>query len=247
MTVALSQAVRDLVESRALAHVVTIDPDGAPHVSLAWIGLEADEIVFATLPDQRKLRNLRRDPRITISIEGARTNEWGLREYVVLTGTAVVTERRCTRTAATPRAHVHRPWREVSGHAQPAAWLCHARPRPARFRYRPLDLGSRRLCTMYSAYIVRRTQIYLDEAQATAVANRARRRGVTASHVIREAIDDYLAEPEDASERELARFRAALDRSFATASLLPESAAYVAELRAADRERAADIETRRRR
>jgi len=99
---------------------------------------------------------------------------------------------------------------------------------------------------MYSTYIVRRTQIYLDEAQATALASRARRRGVTASHVIREAIDDYLAEPEDASERELARFRAALDRSFATAPRLPESAAYVAELRAADTERSVDIETRRR-
>jgi len=88
----LSEAARDLIESDALAHVVTINPDGSPQVSLAWVGLEGDEIVFGTLPDQRKLKNLRRDPRITISIEGTRTNEWGLREYLVLTGTAVVTE-----------------------------------------------------------------------------------------------------------------------------------------------------------
>jgi len=47
---------------------------------------------------------------------------------------------------------------------------------------------------MYSTYIVRRTQIYLDEAQATALASRARRRGVTASHVIREAIDEDVSE-----------------------------------------------------
>lgn len=92
MSAELSQAVRDLIESDALAHVVTLDPDGGPHVSLAWIGLEGDEVVFATLPDQRKLRNLRRDPRIAISIETASTNAWGLREYLVLTGTAVVTE-----------------------------------------------------------------------------------------------------------------------------------------------------------
>lgn len=92
MTVELSQAVRDLIASGPLAHVVTLDPDGRPHVSLAWIGLEGDEIVFATLPDQRKLRNLRRDPRIAISIETTNTNAWGLREYVVLSGTAVVTE-----------------------------------------------------------------------------------------------------------------------------------------------------------
>ena len=88
----LSPAVRGLVESDALAHVVTIDADGAPHLSMAWIGLEGDEIVFGTLDDQRKLRNLRRDPRISISIEGTRTNQWGLREYAILTGTARVTE-----------------------------------------------------------------------------------------------------------------------------------------------------------
>lgn len=88
----LSAAARSLVESDALAHVVTIDSDGGPHLSMAWIGLEGDEIVFGTLDDQRKLRNLRRDPRISISIEGTRTNEWGLREYLILAGTARVTD-----------------------------------------------------------------------------------------------------------------------------------------------------------
>lgn len=92
MPAEFSTALRDLIESDALAHVVTLNPDGSPHVSLAWIGLEGDEVVFGTIPDQRKLRNIRRDPRITISIEGTRINEWGLREYVVLKGTAVVTE-----------------------------------------------------------------------------------------------------------------------------------------------------------
>lgn len=92
MPAELSPAARELIESDALAHVVTLDPDGRPHLSLAWVGLEGDEVVFGTLNDQRKLRNLRRDPRITISIEGERTNEWGLREYLVLSGTAVVTD-----------------------------------------------------------------------------------------------------------------------------------------------------------
>lgn len=90
--VRLPAAATTLIESGPIAHVVTIDPDGAPHVSMAWIGLEDGEIVFGTLDDQRKLRNLRRDPRIAISIEGTRTNEWGLREYLVLSGTARVAE-----------------------------------------------------------------------------------------------------------------------------------------------------------
>jgi PPOX class probable F420-dependent enzyme len=87
----LPPAARRLVESDALAHVVTLNPDGSPHLSMAWIGLEDNAIVLGTLDDQPKLRNLRRDPRISISIEGERTNEWGLREYLVLSGTAEVT------------------------------------------------------------------------------------------------------------------------------------------------------------
>lgn len=88
----LPEAARRLVESDALAHVTTIDPDGRPHTTLAWVGLDGDELVFATLPDQRKLRNIRRDPRVTISLQTDTTNDFGLREYLVLYGTARVTE-----------------------------------------------------------------------------------------------------------------------------------------------------------
>jgi PPOX class probable F420-dependent enzyme len=81
-----------LIESDAVATVVTLNPDGSPHISAAWIGLENDEIVFGTLPDQRKLQNLRRDARIAITLQGERVNDWGLREYLVIDGTARVTE-----------------------------------------------------------------------------------------------------------------------------------------------------------
>jgi PPOX class probable F420-dependent enzyme len=88
----LPQAARALIESDTVAHVVTLDKDGGPQVTAAWVGLDGDEIVFATLPDQRKLRNLRRDPRIALSIPTTTTNEWGLLEYLVVYGTARVTE-----------------------------------------------------------------------------------------------------------------------------------------------------------
>ena len=72
--------------------MVTLRADGSPHVSAAWIGLDGDEIVLATLDDQHKLRNLRRDPRIAITLQSERVNRWGLREYLVIEGTARVTE-----------------------------------------------------------------------------------------------------------------------------------------------------------
>ena len=88
----LPTAARDLISSNALAHLATIDKDGKPHVTLAWAGLVGEEVVFATLFDQRKLANIRRDPRVTVSFEGSVTNDWGLREYLVLYGNARVTE-----------------------------------------------------------------------------------------------------------------------------------------------------------
>jgi PPOX class probable F420-dependent enzyme len=99
MTELLSPAVRALLESDAVATVVTLDPDGTPHVSSAWVGLEDGEIVIGTLDDQRKLRNLRRDARIALAIQSSVVNSWGLREYLVVNGTARVTEggqRRCS-------------------------------------------------------------------------------------------------------------------------------------------------------
>lgn len=88
----LPEPARALLQSDAVAHVVTLNEDGGPQVTAAWVGLDGDEIVLATLPDQRKLRNLRRDPRVAISVPSTTTNAWGLLEYLVVYGTARVTE-----------------------------------------------------------------------------------------------------------------------------------------------------------
>ena len=88
----LSEAANELRASTAVATVVTLGADGSPHVSSAWVGIEDGEIVFATLDDQRKLRNIRRDPRVALTIQSDRINDWGLREYLVIYGTARITE-----------------------------------------------------------------------------------------------------------------------------------------------------------
>ena len=48
--------------------------------------------MIATLPDQRKLKNMRGDPRVAISIETTEKNEFGLDKYLVMYGHATVTE-----------------------------------------------------------------------------------------------------------------------------------------------------------
>jgi predicted pyridoxine 5'-phosphate oxidase superfamily flavin-nucleotide-binding protein len=65
----LPQSARELIESGALAHLVTIGRDGAPQVTCIWVGLDGEEIVSGHLREQQKLRNVRRDPRVTLSLE----------------------------------------------------------------------------------------------------------------------------------------------------------------------------------
>lgn len=88
----LPESAREVLTSNALAHVSTIGSDGRPHVTLAWVGLDGDTIVMGTLVDQRKLTNLRREPRVTLSIQTEKLNDFGLTEYLVVYGSAEVVE-----------------------------------------------------------------------------------------------------------------------------------------------------------
>lgn len=88
----IPDSARAVLESAALAHFTTIDAEGMPYVTLAWTGLDGDQIVIATLADQKKLKNLRRDPRVALSLVTGRRNDFGLDEYLVVYGRAEVTE-----------------------------------------------------------------------------------------------------------------------------------------------------------
>jgi PPOX class probable F420-dependent enzyme len=90
--VLIPDAARELIESDALAHLVTVAADGSPQISIVWVGLDGDDIVFASLGPRRKLDNIARDPRVSLSMEGTATNAMGLREYLVVHGTARIVE-----------------------------------------------------------------------------------------------------------------------------------------------------------
>jgi PPOX class probable F420-dependent enzyme len=84
----IPESLRELLATGPLASVVTLDPDGTPHVTLAWAGFDGDEIVMANffLPEQRKIRNLRRDPRVTLSVQAKQHQGGGLWPYAVIQG-----------------------------------------------------------------------------------------------------------------------------------------------------------------
>ncbi len=84
----IPESVRAVLESSALAHLVTLEPDGSPQVSIVWVGLDGDEIVAGHLAERRKVRNIRDDPRVAVSFETSGYNERGLVEYLVIHGIA---------------------------------------------------------------------------------------------------------------------------------------------------------------
>lgn len=88
----LPESAQQLIESSALAHLVTMNEDGTPQVSIVWVGLEDGEIVCGHLPRNRKVRNIERDGRVALSIESDTVSDMGLREYLVIYGKARITE-----------------------------------------------------------------------------------------------------------------------------------------------------------
>jgi PPOX class probable F420-dependent enzyme len=88
----IPESARKAIESPRLFHLVTVNKDGSPQVSLVWGGLEGDEIVIASFADYQKLKNIRRNPKVSLSIETENVNAAGLQEYLVVHGRARVTE-----------------------------------------------------------------------------------------------------------------------------------------------------------
>ena len=84
----LPDSARDVLTSAALGHLVTLNEDGSPQVSVVWVGLEDDEIVAAHLGAFQKVRNIQRDDRVALSVETSISNRMGLVEYLVVYGRA---------------------------------------------------------------------------------------------------------------------------------------------------------------
>ena len=64
----LDPDVRRVLDGTSIAHLATVLPDGSPHTTPVYVGAYGDRIVFFTGPGSLKARNLRRDPRMALSI-----------------------------------------------------------------------------------------------------------------------------------------------------------------------------------
>ncbi|MEU6462592.1 PPOX class F420-dependent oxidoreductase [Streptomyces sp. NPDC046976] len=61
------ERIRERLEGANFWSVATVTPDGAPHATPMWVGLEDGLIVFNTSVGRIKEENLRHDPRVHLS------------------------------------------------------------------------------------------------------------------------------------------------------------------------------------
>ena len=88
MGISLSDAVRELVDGKNYATLATINADGSPQTSAMWVGRDGDDLLFSTVAGRLKDRNMRRDPRVSVTIMEREDPE----KYAEIRGTATITE-----------------------------------------------------------------------------------------------------------------------------------------------------------
>jgi len=88
MSVKIPQSLRTMLEDKAYGHVVTFNAKGNPELTMVWMDVEGDELLFNTAEGRRKPGNIRRDPRVIVSVQDRKNPQ----AYAVFHGRGQVTD-----------------------------------------------------------------------------------------------------------------------------------------------------------
>ena len=97
MPIALPQPVKTLLENKAYGHVLTFTAKSQPRLTMVWMDVDGDEVLFNTAEGRGKIQDLRRDPRVIVSVQDRNDPQ----SYAVFHGKARITEEGA-------RAHIHK-------------------------------------------------------------------------------------------------------------------------------------------
>ena len=64
----LPESIRQILEQPYIAHIVTLMPDGSPHVTPVWVDTDGEFVYINTVEGRRKTRNMHRDSRVALSV-----------------------------------------------------------------------------------------------------------------------------------------------------------------------------------
>jgi PPOX class probable F420-dependent enzyme len=85
MAFTLNDTHKKLITDRNFGHIATINEDGSPQVSPVWIELDGNHLIVNSEQKRRKVRNIKRDARVAVSIQNAE-NPY---QYIEIRGRAV--------------------------------------------------------------------------------------------------------------------------------------------------------------
>ncbi|MCR6481981.1 PPOX class F420-dependent oxidoreductase [Amycolatopsis sp. OK19-0408] len=86
MTLALTEAAREVLDGPHTAVIATSNADGRPQSSIVFVKRDGDTVVFSTIEGRLKTRNMRRDPRVSLLVAS------GPGRYVEIRGRVELTD-----------------------------------------------------------------------------------------------------------------------------------------------------------
>ena len=122
--------------------LVTLNPDGSPQVSLVWVALQStpdgDELVTAHLGEHKKVRNVRNDHRVALTIAAVGDVAPEMRPYLAVYGTARIVEGGAPELLKELAATLSNP--DVFPPAGAPPGFLHSHPHRQDRRHRPLGV-----------------------------------------------------------------------------------------------------------
>lgn len=85
MAITLNDAQKKYLADKNFGHIVTLNKDGSPQVSPVWVDFDGKHVIVNSEQSRLKVRNLKRDPRVSISI----LNGENPYEYIEIRGKVV--------------------------------------------------------------------------------------------------------------------------------------------------------------
>jgi|SRR6185436_644134 PPOX class probable F420-dependent enzyme len=88
MAIKIPESLKKVLEDKAYGHVITFNAKGHPEITMVWMDIEGDEVLFNTAEGRRKPANLRRDPRVIVAVQDRNNPQ----AFAVFHGKARVTD-----------------------------------------------------------------------------------------------------------------------------------------------------------
>jgi PPOX class probable F420-dependent enzyme len=69
MAAKIPESLKKMLEDKAYGHVITYNAAGKPQITMVWMDIEGDELLFNTAEGRKKPANIRKNPNVIVSVQ----------------------------------------------------------------------------------------------------------------------------------------------------------------------------------